>query len=260
MGIEDWPLWQERLQAKDRYFDRRAEGTAKDRGTRSAGAKLALLGHAKGLTLVDSDRLPHCDDPQRIHRITDPKAPARTLEVNFWAPCRKCAKCLQFRQMKWRERALVEIMRGNRTWFVTLTFSPVHLTGITFEAAKERGSDALSRLEKAAYRHVQRYFKRLRKEGAVFRYLAVFEQGEQNGRPHYHLLLHETGERPILKRTIEGKWRRGSHVHCRLVAKEADGAASYVTKYATKSASVRLRASQRYGALPDRPRSQKHRF
>ena len=75
---------------------------------------------------------------------------------------------------------------------LTLTFSPIHLSGV-LSAAK---SGALRDVEAAAYLHVQKFFKRLRKNHprAKFRYLCVYERGgETNGRSHYHVLLHESG-------------------------------------------------------------------
>lgn len=158
-------------------------------------------------------------------------------------PCRRCKPCLQFRQMKWRERAIHEIGVSNRTWAVTLTFSPVQLAGVLMSA----DGGQLVQVERRAYADVQRYMKRLRKSGAVFRYLAVYERGEASGRSHYHLLVHETGRYPIPKRVLEDTWP--SHVHARLVNKETTGSASYVTKYLTKNLAVRPRASGRYGVF-----------
>lgn len=175
-------------------------------------------------------------------------------------PCRKCPKCLQFRQMQWREKALAEIERswseGRRTWVVCLSFSPVHLAGIYMEARRKFGvlGDVSTRqLEWAAYRHVQKYFKRLRKAKCEFRYLAVYERGEKSGRSHYHLLLHEAGSKPIVKNAhLEALWR--SQVHARLIGRDEAGVnASYVTKYATKSLEIRLRASSKYGISPPSP-------
>lgn len=144
--------------------------------------------------------------------------------------------------MKWRERAIFELGRSNRTWFITLTFSPVHLAGILLEA---KGS-SMKEIEAAAYPHVQRFLKRLRKLKCQFRYLAVYERGEKTGRSHYHLFLHENGDKPVFKAQIESQWR--SHVHARLVrGDEGGGTASYLTKYATKSFDIRPRASARYG-------------
>nr|QXN72816.1 MAG: replication initiator protein [Microvirus sp.] len=157
-------------------------------------------------------------------------------------PCRKCARCRQFRQMRWRERAIYEMAIANRTWAVTLTFSPIQLAGVL---ASAKGPELVD-VERRAYADVQRYFKRLRKGGAVFRYLAVFERGEESGRMHYHVLLHETGRFPVPKGVLDEAWP--SFVHARLVDSAAGpGAASYITKYATKELSVRPRASERYG-------------
>lgn len=246
---------------------------AKLLGTQKVAIKVALGGGTVGPSSYVGGWEPYCDQPVRFNRrITSRESrpavsmgrvkildPLKALEVSMLVPCRKCTKCLQFRQMKWRERAINEIALHKRTWFVTLTFSPTHLAGILLEA---RSSDIID-VEKAAYAHVQRYFKRLRKgvkenkvgniirlarPSAEFKYLAVFERGEKTGRSHYHLFLHETGEKPITKATLEEQWR--SFVNCRLVrSDEACRNASYLTKYATKSFSIRPRASVGYGKL-----------
>lgn len=216
-------------------------------------AKLLLRGAARldGWRAI-ADALPYCDTPVRV-ALTRQRG-CKPLEVSFWAPCRRCVKCLQFRSLRWRERALREcaatLALGRRTWFVTLTFSPAHLAGVLAEARKEFGDAELVSVDRAAYRHVRGYLDRVRKAGFPFRYLAVMERGEQTGRLHYHLLLHESRAGPVLKRTLETRWR--SHVHCRLVDMDkdrgVDGAASYVAKYATKSCLIRMRASARYGS------------
>jgi len=175
----------------------------------------------------------------------------------MWAPCRKCPKCLQFRQMKWRERIINEILlthnRGRRSWFVTLTFSPVHLAGVLAEATRLSGSSPREtrHVDKAAYRHVQGYLDRLRKASkSPFRYVAVFEQGEKTGRSHYHLVIHEGDKKPILKRTLDNLWH--SHVHARLLTVDEERSisqvASYVSTYATKTQGIRIRASVSYGS------------
>lgn len=215
---------------------------------------IALRGGMISRSEFASTWQPYCDAPVRVRRRTHPRDPVRTVEVTMLAPCRKCAKCLQFRQLKWRERAIAELEHahrsGRRSWWVTLTFSPVHLAGILIEASSEKGT-ADRRVDAAAYRHLQRYFKRLRKAGARFRYLAIHERGEEKGRSHYHLLIHELGPKPLSSRMIENQW--ASIVHCRLVQMETrrgKGLASYITKYATKSLDVRPRASNAYGKPP----------
>ena len=226
-------------------------------GTRKLAECIALTGGALSPSSFVASWEPYCDSPVRIERrITSREARVhrkigmvtivdgvRALEVAALVPCRKCAKCLQWRQMKWRERAIFELARAKRTWFVTLTFSPIHLAGILMEA---KGPDH-KHVERAAYPHVQRFLKRIRKSHE-FRYLAIYERGSLNGRSHYHLFLHEIGSKPITKATLEAQWR--SFVHARLVScKEDSGKASYLTKYATKHFDIRPRASARYGKL-----------
>lgn len=221
-------------------------------GTLKMAAKLALRGATVSGGEVFTDNSVYCDSPVRVGRRTDPRdGGIRTLEVSMNAPCRKCPKCIQFRQMQWRERVINEILRadqaGKRTWFVTLTFAPIHLAGIIVEA----GSTRHGPIEKAAYAHVQKYFKRLRKWGAQFRYMGIAEYGETKGRLHFHLLVHETGTHPLPKSVLQGQWR--SHVHAKLVDCSTDrgigGAASYISKYATKTLDCRPRASIEYGKV-----------
>ena len=194
---------------------------------------------------------PYCDDPVQVNR--DEARPAGGyvgLSLEMWAPCRRCAKCLLFRALKWRDRAIVEIEAAPRSWFVTLTFDPIHLAGVISESYRFSKLDRSAAVERAAFGHVQKYMKRLRKSGARFRYVAVPEWGEEHGRLHYHLLFHEAVEGSLTKRMIEGQWR--SFVHARLVSRGEDtegtpaGAARYVCKYLTKTL-ARPRASKNYG-------------
>lgn len=220
----------------------------RDRANRRLAGKLALAGKAVSPFQYVSDWTPYCDDPQKVFRATKGSLVDRKpVETLLTVPCRRCGKCLQFRQMQWRERGIVECQRAPRSWMITLTFSPVHLAGILVASRKwaaRMGEHAA--IDRAAYPHLQRFLKRLRKNTRrKFRYLAVFERGEETNRAHYHMLLHEV-DGPVLKAQIERNWRSFSHV--RLVDK-ASGAASYITKYTTKSLGTRPRASQRYGAV-----------
>ncbi len=226
-------------------------------GTQKLGVQIALKGGRQGFrSSYVADWSPYCDNPIELQRrVTSRQAQKsvrmgniklvdelKPMEVAALVPCRRCAKCLQWRQMQWAERACQEIAISNRTWFVTLTFSAIHLAGILLEA---KGSSH-KHVEAAAYPHVQRYVKRLRKLKCQFRYLAIYERGEKSGRSHYHIFLHENGTKPVLKEQIERQWR--SFVHARLVrGNEARRSASYLTKYATKSFDIRPRASRRYG-------------
>ena len=216
-------------------------------------AKMALRGERQ-LTKYswEATRLPYCDAPVEVvfqKPAADAGPPVRAV---IFAPCRKCDKCQTFRQMRLRERVMTELQatsdNGRRSWWITLTFAPVHLAGVLAEASASGRPDARG-VERAAYGHVQKYLKRLRKAAkARFLYFAVYERGEENGRSHYHMIIHETGGNPVLKSTIEKQWR--SITHARLVHMgdaRSQGLASYLTKYATKTLGVPVRMSNGYG-------------
>lgn len=233
-----------------------------------ATARAAAAGTAVPITAFawEATWRPYCDSPRPVSLEKPGKDAGAPVQLNLLAPCRKCARCLQFRQMKWRQRAINELMRchqsGRRSWWITLTFSPEHLAGIMMEARIQSGGFAdLQAIDRAAYKHVQGYLDRVRKASkAQFRYLAIYERGEEHGRSHYHLLLHEKGGNPVLKRTIETRWR--SHVHARLVHVNgrSSGLATYITKYATKAVEVRPRASLGYGRTETRARRARKRM
>lgn len=222
-----------------------------DLAVRKMAAKLALRGEQLGPSEFASYVLPYCEAPIRVGRRSTPNG-GRSLEVSMWAPCRKCAKCLQFRQMYWRERVQNEIgwtdAVNRRSWWITLTFDPIMMAGIRMEALRDAGEISEASIDRAAYGHVQKWFKRVRAaSSARFRYFAVMELGEETARPHYHLILHELGPRPLLHKVLSGKWRAIDYI--RLVDTQKQGLASYLTKYATKSCAVRIKASNGYGLV-----------
>jgi hypothetical protein len=208
---------------------------------RKAFRNMAMSGGLRSRTVAEDHRLPYCDSPIRLGLRSRAVADFHATEASRWVPCRKCVKCLRFRQMQWRGRARNEITLAKRSWFITLTFSPSHLAGILVSA---KGPDTRE-IDRRAYLDVQKYLKRLRKAvpRAKLRYLAVYERGDESGRSHYHLLIHEVGARPVTKAVLEAQW--ASHVHARLVSNVY--AATYVTKYLTKSIGIKPRASFAYG-------------
>lgn len=228
-----------------------------DKAAQRLAARLALKGHqitGSYAPSVNAHWVPYCDTPVTVFRTVRPGRQRRSLEVSFPAPCRNCPKCLLFRRMKWRQRIINEILTcddaARRSWFMTLTFAPVHMAGVIAEAqpAIRAGVPRQEAVEAAAYTHVQRYFKRVRKNlRAAVRYIAVPEYGEEKGRLHYHLILHEQ-DKPLLKAALQAQWR--SFTHCKLIdcggSRGVAGAASYVSKYIAKGAG-RPRASTKYG-------------
>lgn len=177
-------------------------------------------------------------------------------------PCRKCDKCLFIRASQWQDRAIKELAWSKRTWFVTLTLNPAWQTKIFYEELSKKNSrgwrdtdfssDAEFRLRSIGVgKLVTKWLKQVRRPLAGEphidpRYLCVVEK-HKTGLPHVHLLVHETGGEAITYRRLEQHWLKYGFFHAKLVNQDHEKAASYVTKYATKSALSRIRASQRYG-------------
>lgn len=84
-------------------------------------------------------------------------------------PCGKCGNCIKRRISDWTLRCQVEQENSFRTYFITLTYEQTD-----------------GRLYKTP---LQKYFKRLRKAGLVFKYFALGDYGDAFGRPHYHALV-----------------------------------------------------------------------
>lgn len=80
-------------------------------------------------------------------------------------------------------------------FFLTLTYDEKHVP-------RRKGIRTLY------FRHVQLFFKKLRKSGASLKYVAVGEYGKKTGRPHYHVILWTTASSQL----ISQKWHHG-HVH-----------------------------------------------
>lgn len=88
-------------------------------------------------------------------------------------PCGKCGYCLQKRSLEWQFRLTEEAKQWNTTSFITLTYSP--------EFEPENGVDKDA---------IQKFLKRLRKQGVKFKYYATSEYGPSSThRPHYHILF-----------------------------------------------------------------------
>lgn len=92
-------------------------------------------------------------------------------------PCGKCVQCRMQSAKEWKIRAVLESQFAMSSWFLTLTYSDSCLP-----TDKETGEAILHKED------LQRFFKRLRKKGLVFRYLACGEYSP-SGRPHYHMIL-----------------------------------------------------------------------
>ena len=248
------------MRKQRKYPGRNRVMARQDAGDRAMREFLKGEGH----TL--SDRY-ECTDPFVIHAIglPDPaQAVPRFFEgksnskvpVSFDSRCRKCEACLAHRRRLWTARASDELKAAHRTWFATLTVSPENRFVASMRAAALAGSAGhgtwASMSAENQYRYlvkylngeIDRFLKRVRKNGAPFRYLLVSE-AHKDGFPHFHLLIHEAAL-PLTKRLLESNWRLG-YSQFRLVNNGDPRSAFYVCKYLAKSALTRVRASKRYG-------------
>lgn len=102
-------------------------------------------------------------------------------------PCGKCGACIKRKISDWSIRCRVESKASFASYFVTLTYSVNPYV-----------------LEK---KDVQKFFKRLRKDGACFSYFALGDYGDTFGRPHYHLLLFLKKDYDVSR--IQARWNNG---------------------------------------------------
>lgn len=121
-------------------------------------------------------------------------------------------------------------------------------------------------IEREGYAEIAKMWKRLRKAEFHIRYFLVAEPHlsektavDRLGVPHWHLLLHhdiahecegrDVVDCPCIVHEIKRQWRFGFS-DMMLIEDDETGrqkAAAYVAKYISKSMTVRVRASHRYG-------------
>lgn len=214
----------------------------------------------------------NCLDPITVSRHSQANL------VRCLVRCRQCRNCLFARRYYWGMAATAMTMasqeRGLRTWFGTLTLrmdAQDDLVQRAYDRAQATPGGprpdwdnpmcdtrfALIRNE--LLEDVKRYWKRLRADGARFRYFLVFERhmGKKRGRgraygmPHVHFLLHEMGPAPIPKRLLQRHWPFGN-TNVSIVGGRSKKAAApqdaawYVAKYLSKSFQSRQVASNGY--------------
>jgi len=227
-----------------------------------------------GTNSLEWDVGAYCDDPvaRSLHARGYKKG---LLRQTKWAdkpgsltvhmrglPCRKCGKCLFIRASQWQDRAVKELAWSSRTWFVTLTLNPAWQTRIFYDQLTVKNSrgwrdtdfspaDEFRLRSVGVGKLVTKYLKQVRKPlvGETHidpRYLCVIEK-HKTGLPHVHMLVHQASSAAITYRRLEQHWLKYGFFHAKLVNDDQQGAASYVTKYATKDVASRIRASQHYG-------------
>jgi len=178
-------------------------------------------------------------------------APGRPIPIwcEMVMKCRNCEVCLRKRASLWRRRAMQEIAESERTWFVTLTLRPEEQYRALAAGLRKAGFDGEPCDEfRARVVEIGAWLtlalKRLRKKtGARLRYVVVYER-HKTGLPHVHLLIHEQDRGGVKYADIQYMWPHG-YISAKLVADNKQ--AGYVTKYLSKDAAARVRASVRYG-------------
>jgi len=233
-----------------------------------AWGALQRTGRPPGGSSYAIDYARYCDSPITIGwegRRTD-AGRTRSLFVDMAVPCRKCPGCRRAKQREWTARAIAELRRSARTWFVTFTFAPHNQAAMAYRARIASpswnllsDSEQFHRVHLEAAREVTLFLKRLKKarndelrrakdkRRVKLRYFYVVEP-HKSGLPHYHMLLHECWNGSpewveVTKRQIQAQWILG-YSSAMLATKSR---AYYVCKYIAKDAQCRVRASLRYG-------------
>lgn len=192
--------------------------------------------------------------PQKWFVVSGGQIP---LTVIVSTRCRKCDKCRTARSNEWRFRAREELRRAARSWFGTLTLSPEAHHRMMSLARHHAATTAVPwndldyeerfrRIALTSLKEVTKYTKRVRKQAKVpLRFLTVTER-HRSGLPHFHMLVHEVELKPVTHKILSSQWDLGFE-KWRLVPHEDLNSARYITKYISKEATTRIRASLNYG-------------
>lgn len=196
-----------------------------------------------------------CQSPFQTDFVNIHKGFVKKIQV--FHPCRKCLNCLRLRQYIWRRKARVELQRHAKAWFVTLTFKPDERLKHLYAAQTlvNKGSsgapepELTAELIKTTGKEVQNFLKRVRHHAKEEIRILFVSELHKDGFPHWHGLIF--GEE-ITKAKIEQSWYSG-FTAVKLVRDE--GSLDYVTKYLSKDAQSRIRASLHFGRPFDKNRT-----
>lgn len=137
-------------------------------------------------------------------------------------PCRKCVSCIKARKRSWIGRLNAEQETSKATWFTTFTYAGGY------------DNDEAYWLD---YSHLQRMFKRMRRAGLRFRYVAVGEYGGERSRAHWHVMFFWQSDPPEVSAMNERVedfefWDKG-YVQFEL-PRSGQACASYIMDYLDK--------------------------
>lgn len=141
-------------------------------------------------------------------------------------PCGRCDGCHFDRCKQWSIRCEAESKSYADNCFVTLTYDDAHLP---------KGGTLV-------FKHLQDFFRSVRRAGYKFRYFACGEYGERLSRPHYHVCFFgfsfpdrilwsvRRGRSVFKSALLESKWKFGLSE----IMDFTPGAAAYVAGYCFK--------------------------
>lgn len=166
------------------------------------------------------------------------------VDLPMTIPCGQCIGCRLEKARQWAIRCVHESKLWENNSFVTLTYNDLNLP-IDGSISK---------------REVQLFMKRLRKEyGEGIRFYACGEYGEENKRPHYHLILFNiqfndrelhsvrNGVKLYRSRKLEEIWTKGYST----IGDVTFESASYVARYVTKKITGDKAENHYNGKIPE---------
>lgn len=148
-------------------------------------------------------------------------------------PCGKCPACLKRRVSGWSFRLMTERNNSLSAHFITLTYD-THSVPIT--------RNGFMSLDK---KHVQDFFKRLRKaspRSVAIKYYAVGEYGGRSYRPHYHIILFNA-KIDLIQQAWSKDGKFIGSVHYGNDEGVTEKSCGYTLKYVTKPKRIPLHAN-----------------
>ncbi|AXH77964.1 MAG: replication initiator protein [Microviridae sp.] len=154
-------------------------------------------------------------------------------------PCGNCILCKEEHARQWAVRIAHEATLHEANSFLTLTYT----------------NEQMPRHNSLDYSHLQKFWKRLRKQIGELAYYAVGEYGDNTLRPHYHACIfgHDFTEGSIIvaeepHRLWENPWLNTAWGHGRVTIGQLNyKTARYTASYVTK----KLKSTQQYVRMDD---------
>ena len=171
-------------------------------------------------------------------RKTTPKwFEALATEMWFYVPCGQCINCLYAKSNEWALKADKEAKMHEKNAFLTISYMDSWAPKNWLAYPNGTGVGSLQ------YSDIQKLWKRMRKDGIEFRYLACSEYGPMTLRPHYHAIMfgyypddcyfwkNENGHDYFRSPTLEKYWQDRGMI---IIAEARGDVMGYVAKYHTK--------------------------